>query len=524
MLLPLVFVLVWLVAPVAAQHNGEREVNILVVAIHGEAACRNEWQSTIDYLQTSLPDYHFNLVPLRPIDHREMKRRVARGEIDFVVSQPAIYVDLELEFGITRILTMVKRGGLSEFGSTIITRADSGIRSVRDMKGKVIAGVAKLGFGGWLIGYHELLKQGFDAYRDAGKVEFMGDQTREIEAVLDGRVDVAVIRTGVLEKHAATGNVNPDDFRVLFPKQYPSFPLQVSTPLYPEWAFAKTSNADDELVKQVALAMLSLDKTSKAARDAHFDSWTFPSDYNDVHEILKTLRVGPYENYGDVTVSGFIEQYKTASYLFAALISVILIMTVVIFRSNRSLLKEQREKECALEELRHMATHDGLTGLANRELFIEYLEKYISDAKRRNQRIAVMFIDLDDFKRINDSFGHDVGNDVLKQVGRILQASIRDNDIVARLSGDEFAIVLSDVRNDQNVLALAQRVVRQIPEAQLPRSGLVDFGASVGVLIAEPADYTAYELIQQSDELMYDAKKAGKGRFIVRTSSAPLRS
>lgn len=499
-----------------APSGSEQTVNVLVVAIHGESAARREWQPTIDYLQSTVSGYRFNLVPVRPIDLGEIKHRIASNEIDFVISQPAIYVDLKLEFGITRILTMVKQGGLHEFGSTIITRADSGIHTVEDMRGNVIAGVSKLGFGGWLVGYSELLKHGFDAYQDAGDVVFLGDQPREVEAVRSGEVDAAVIRTGTLEAMAAAGDINIGDFRILLEKRYPDFPLKVSSPLYPEWAFAKTHRPDNTLVKQVALALLSLDSHSTPAIFAHYDSWTFPSDYGEVHELLKSLQVGPYENYGKVTVTGFIRQHGVASYTFLALICIIIFMLIIIYRSNIRLRTEKQEKDRALEDMRHMATHDGLTGLANRELFIEYLERNISEARRRNNRIAVMFVDLDDFKKINDNFGHDIGNDVLKQVAATLEKSIRDNDIVARLSGDEFAILLSDVKYDADVYALAGRLVRQIPLVQLPRQGTVEFGASLGALIAEPGYYDAFELIQKSDELMYHAKKAGKGRYIIR--------
>lgn len=253
---------------VQIENNEQTKVNVLVIAISGVKISKDEWQPTIDYLQSSLPQYEFKLIPITPIEHTRIKELVASQEIDFVITQPAIYVDLELNFGISRILTMVKKGGLSEFGSTLITRSDSGIKTIDDLHGKIIGGVAKLGFGGWLVGYKEMLAHGFDSYKDAKEVKFFGDQFKEIEAVLDGVIDVAVIRTGMLEKYSESNRIDLDNFRILAPKNYPGFPLVVSSALYPEWAFAKTRNSTNELSKAVALALLSLGSNSSVTQKA----------------------------------------------------------------------------------------------------------------------------------------------------------------------------------------------------------------------------------------------------------------
>lgn len=129
---------VFLIFPVIsfAQH-----IKILVVAIHGIDVAQNEWQPTINYLQQTLPDYTFSLIPIEPIDLPRIKELIQQKEIDFIITQPAIYVDLELNFGVSRILTMVKVGGISQFGSTIITRADSNIKTIAHLKGKKISEV-----------------------------------------------------------------------------------------------------------------------------------------------------------------------------------------------------------------------------------------------------------------------------------------------------------------------------------------------------------------------------------------------
>ncbi|MCU7835396.1 MAG: PAS domain S-box protein [gamma proteobacterium symbiont of Taylorina sp.] len=322
-----------------------QNVNFIVVAIHGIEVAKREWQPTIDYLQQTLPHHTFNLIPVEPINLPEIRQQINLNKIDFVITQPAIYVDLEINYGISRILTMVKKNGVAEFGSTIIVRADSKIRLVDDLKGKKIAGVAKIGFGGWLIGYKELLDNGFDPFIDAREVVFLGNQTKEIDAVLNGDVDVAVIRTGVLEKFSAEGKIDISDFQIILPKTYSGFPYKISSPLYPEWALAKTKKVSNKLSRSVALALLSLKQNSSVAKKARFQEWTFPYDYQPVHELLKTLKVEPYKNYGKVSIIGFMEQHIIGVIIILAGMTVFLLMSIIIYRSNIKLSGERLEKE-----------------------------------------------------------------------------------------------------------------------------------------------------------------------------------
>ena len=202
------------------------EVKILLVAISGVDEGFKEWQPTIDYLQNNLPDLTFTLIPVIPKDIDRIRSLVASETIDFVITQPAIYVDLELSHGISRILTLEKMDGIAEFGSALITRRDSDIHSLADIKDKRVAGVAPLGFGGWLIGYHEMLQSGVDPYQQSAKVVFPGTQNKVLDAVLSGEVDLGVIRTGILEKAVAAQKMVPDDIRIINEKKWvnPTFP------------------------------------------------------------------------------------------------------------------------------------------------------------------------------------------------------------------------------------------------------------------------------------------------------------
>ena len=215
-----------------------------------------------------------------------------------------------------------------------------------------------MGFGGWLLGYKEMLDLGFDPYKDARNVVFLGTQPREIQAVLNREVDAAVIRTGVLEKLSSQGKINIDDFRVLAAKTHPEFNLKVSTPLYPEWAFARTRKVSNELAKAVALALLRLESNSAIAQQARFQEWTFPYDYQPVHDLLKSLQVDPYSNHGSVDLQEVVAEHWIEIIIIVASV---LALYIVILIWNRKLENEVTTRKNVEQTLRE--SEERLRGL-----------------------------------------------------------------------------------------------------------------------------------------------------------------
>ena len=306
-------------------------INIAVVAIHGEERAIQEWTPTVRFLQQTLPLHTFKLLPYPPKNVDRLKQDISANKIDFVISQPAIYVELELSNGISRILTMIDKSHSAEFGSVLIAHSDSGIERIEQAKDRRFAAVAPLGFGGWLIGYHELLKHGIDPV-ESSSVTFVGTQKKVVDAVLSKSADIGVIRTGILEKMLRDNPLHVNKITVINRKANPGFPYLLSTDLFPEWAFAKTKNVSNSLAKEVAQNMMYIPPQSDAAKKAGYREWTTPYSYQPVHELMQKLRVGPYEEFGKVTVREFIGQYKVSSTL-AALFLFSLI--VFIFLSHR---------------------------------------------------------------------------------------------------------------------------------------------------------------------------------------------
>ena len=163
------------------------------------------------------------------------------------------------------------------------------------------------------------------------------------------------------------------------------------------------------------------------------------------------------------------------------------------------------------DEMSRMAHHDALTSLPNRTLFLDRAELAVVDARGSGHDVAVLFIDLDGFKAINDRFGHSTGDELLIEVANRLTSSIRSVDLAGRLGGDEFAVLVEKVTSMHHLIELAGRIIGALGSGFSVRGNDVAIGASIGIAIAEPAD-DADALIRHADLAMYDAKSQGKNR------------
>ena len=166
------------------------------------------------------------------------------------------------------------------------------------------------------------------------------------------------------------------------------------------------------------------------------------------------------------------------------------------------------------EQLVYQIRHDDLTGLPNRLLFKERLSQEIASARREGRSLALLYIDLDRFKSVNDSLGHTAGDDLLGQTAQRMRACIRESDTLARLGGDEFAIVLASVTGPGSVTTVAEHIVESLSDAFVVGQHESYVSASIGIAIC-PTDATDGEdLLRKADTAMYRAKDGGRGRFV----------
>jgi diguanylate cyclase (GGDEF)-like protein len=167
----------------------------------------------------------------------------------------------------------------------------------------------------------------------------------------------------------------------------------------------------------------------------------------------------------------------------------------------------------AYEETRRQALHDSLTGLPNRALFINRLQQSIDRKSREPDTSAVLYMDLDHFKVINDSLGHETGDGLLIEVSRRLRSCLRPGDTAARLGGDEFTILLDDVSDLADAVRVAERVAKELREPIWLGEHQVFVTTSVGIALNESADVSPNSLLRNADVAMYEAKKEGKARY-----------
>lgn len=189
--------------------------------------------------------------------------------------------------------------------------------------------------------------------------------------------------------------------------------------------------------------------------------------------------------------------------------------TMALEQTNKSLSREIRERKKAQQQLTYLATHDPLTSLPNRTVFNEHLVNAIRSARRNKEYAALLFMDLDRFKAVNDSFGHDAGDQLLKAVCQRIKDQIRDMDTVARLGGDEFGVVLCGQSGTGGAEIVADKLVHALHEPFLIDGHCCEVGVSIGISYY-PADGEDIDtLLSKADDAMYEAKRSGKNSYRV---------
>ena len=171
------------------------------------------------------------------------------------------------------------------------------------------------------------------------------------------------------------------------------------------------------------------------------------------------------------------------------------------------------ERKRAEERLTYLAQYDQLTGLVNRTLFRDRLVQAMARSKRLQQPLGLMLLDLDRFKAVNDTMGHDVGDQLLKAVAGRLQECVREVDTVARMGGDEFTIILEGLSCDQDITIVARRITESLAEPFHLKEHQTSIGVSIGITVYPSDDHEIDELLKHADTAMYRAKQQGGSSF-----------
>ena len=245
--------------------------------------------------------------------------------------------------------------------------------------------------------------------------------------------------------------------------------------------------------------------------ERHILATYVPVHVHDAEPVEAVLEV-----YSDVTE--LVARMERAQWTILAAVCggmalVYLMLQLVLVRYRRLLSAEETARLVQEQRIRHQAYHDALTGLPNRTRFGEHLEEALRRSKRTGAPLALLFLDLDLFKRVNDSLGHDAGDELLRLAAERIRRAVREADMLFRMAGDEFTVLLEDVRGAEEAAMVAARVLDGVGEPLSLGDHQLAITASIGIALYPNDDTVAARLVKAADAAMYRAKELGRNRY-----------
>jgi diguanylate cyclase (GGDEF)-like protein len=242
----------------------------------------------------------------------------------------------------------------------------------------------------------------------------------------------------------------------------------------------------------------------------------FIASYVPIHMYEAEPVEGVFEVYRDVTA--LVERMarderRIIAGVLGAMALVWLVMQLLLTHYQRRLTEEERQRKAQEEWMRHQAYHDPITSLPNRASFTSHLGEALRRAKRAGWLLAILFLDLDLFKRVNDSLGHDAGDRLLRITTERIRRAVREADLIFRMGGDEFTVLLEDVRGAEEAGAVAQRVLEAVAEPLQLDHHDISVTASIGIAMFPKDDVLEERLVKSADTAMYRAKDLGRNRY-----------
>ena len=341
--------LCWLVLWIllSGQHAHARQpVSIGVLSHRGDVATLQHWRETANYLTQSLPGYYFYI---QPLDFSRIDHAVGNGDVDFILVNPAIYVNLEVRHRVSRIATMrnrVNEQGYNVFGGVIFARAERyDLNNLVDLRGAHLMAVNETSLGGYMMAVREFKQAGFNPHQYLGGISFVGTHDQVVMAVREGRVDAGTVRTDILERMQAEDKIAMSEFRIIHAQRTPGFSLAHSTRLYPEWPFSKVQHTSNQLAGQVAVLLAEMPENHPAAISGNYAGWSIPLDYQPVHDLLRELMLPPYEDSMRFTPADLWYYYRF--WILGGLLLLLSMggLTTWVWRLNQALTQAKRQLE-----------------------------------------------------------------------------------------------------------------------------------------------------------------------------------
>ncbi|MBA3032213.1 MAG: diguanylate cyclase [Gammaproteobacteria bacterium] len=487
----------------------EKTLTLGIFAYRPTSMMEHQYRMLGIYLSGALPDQR---VELKFFDTAGMEAALAANQLDFVFTNPSHYVLLRHHNKLTGAIATRQASGngkitTAALGGTIIVRADrDDITQLADLVGKRIATPGSKFLGAYLAQAYELQQAGIPFPEGMALIE-VSCNDEVVEAVLFGDADVGFVRSGLVETLNREGTLSVDQLKFINLQKFPKFPFAVSTRLYPEWPFVALPHVPEDTVKRIARALLFITPDMPVAQSTGIAGFTIPADYEPVQQLARALRLPPYETpeFGAEDVWLRYRWLILGAFGAGALITLLSMRLLV---GNRRL----RKTEAALREL---ATTDALTGVANRRQFLALAEVELARVQRFAQPAALLMLDLDHFKRINDTYGHAAGDAVLVDFAATVHDALRQVDCVSRLGGEEFAVLLTGC-TVEDARMFAERLRQLVAERKVSYDEQdIEVTVSIGIASMQRADVSPESVLERADAALYRAKAAGRNRVEV---------
>lgn len=288
--------------------------------------------------------------------------------------------------------------------------------------------------------------------------------------------------------------------------------------------FIENIASASELIRRESLFTL----TMSVVEDLNIDknSYAIRKDWPKLQSIINkglatisaTERKQIYERWFEINIETGLD--KSVVLRVSLQIGAIIVIVIIAFILwNRRLYREVEIRKALEEKMKHMATHDELTDLPNRLLLKDRINHGINYHRRQDRSMALLFIDLDGFKTINDTYGHDVGDELLVMVADKLSGCVRKSDTVVRFGGDEFVLLLTGLHHKNEAALIAEKVLKSVQQPFTLSVGEVSIGCSIGIAMFPTDGESESDLLKVADTLMYRVKAAGKNHYIFNTDN-----
>lgn len=631
----------------------QEAVRIGVLAFRPKPQTLVQWQPLATVLKQAIPTREFVIEALA---YPELEQAVASRQVDFVLTNPGHFVLLQRRNALSAPLATlaVDESGhkTTAFGGVVFTLAGrSELNTLTDLRGKRVAAVTAESLGGFQMQAYELARVDIRIPENLSLLITGLPHDKVVDAVLAGQADAGFVRSGVIEAMVREGRLDHGRIKIINRQSLAGFPVAVSTRLYPEWPLAAMPHVDEALARRVAAEVFLLDRNEAVTKALKIGGFVVPADYGPVEELLRELRLPPFEMAPRFRLQDIWARYQMPLTLIAILGGLVAVLSVHLLLARRRLatqhalvlgqkqqleaseaklsailesmdsciylkdgtgrylyanrrmadflgttadaitgqadeaffdeataarlrssdrrvfdqgetvrgeegiysraenrlrvfqtvkipLRDTRgeiyalcgvstdisEHKAMADRVRHMAFFDSLTDLPNRRLLSDRIGQAMAGGERNHEYGALIFLDLDHFKGLNDTLGHAVGDLLLVEVARRLRGCVREIDTVARFGGDEFVVLLSALSPDLALATSQAEVIAgkvrdaladpyflsvETPAGQVER--ITHRGsASIGVVVFLGSGTAEDELMRQADLAMYQAKDAGR--------------